>query len=128
MIIPLVAFYARNLDLLEMGDDAARQLGIHAERTRLLMVMAAVGLTSIATAAAGPIAFVALAAPQIARRLSGSASVPVISGALMGSTLLVAADLLSQRLPLIGNMPIGLTTGVLGGVYLLWLLARSKSI
>ena len=128
LIIPLVVFYARNLDLLEMGDNASRQLGIHAERTRLLMVMAAVGLTSIATAAAGPIAFVALAAPQIARKLTASPSVPVVSGALMGATLLISADLLSQRLPLAGNMPIGLTTGLLGGVYLLWLLARSKSI
>lgn len=70
----------------------------------------------------------ALAAPQIARKLTASPSVPVVSGALMGATLLVSADLLSQRLPLAGNIPIGLTTGLLGGVYLLWLLARSKSI
>lgn len=128
VIIPVVVTHARNLELVEMGDDVASQLGIHVERTRLILVMAAVGLTAIATAAAGPIAFVALAAPQIARRLTASPGVPMVSGALTGMALLLAADLASQHLPLASKMPIGLTTGLLGGLYLLWLLARSKSI
>lgn len=127
-IVPVAVIHARRLTLLEMGDDTARQLGVNAERTRLVMVMAAVGLTSIATAAAGPIAFVALAAPQLARRLGRSPDVPIISGAMMGMTLLLAADLLSQHFPINVQMPIGLTTGLLGGFYLLWLLTRSKSV
>ncbi len=128
LIIPVVLSFARNLNILEMGDDVARELGIPVERTRLVLVMAAVGLTSIATAAAGPIAFIALAAPQIARRLTASPGVPVVGGALTGMVLLMAADLVSQHLPLAANLPIGLTTGLLGGVYLLWLLARRTSI
>jgi iron complex transport system permease protein len=120
--------HARRIDLLEMGDDAARQLGVPIERTRLVMVLAAVALTAIATAAAGPIAFVALAAPQLARRLTASSQVPLVSGAVMGIVLLLGADLLSQRLPLNANMPIGLTTGLLGGLYLLWLLGRSRKV
>lgn len=127
-VLPIAILHARRLNLLEMGDDAARQLGVDAERTRLVMIMAAVGLTSIATAAAGPIAFVALAAPQLARRLSASPDVPVVSGAMMGMVLLLAADFASQHFPVNIHMPIGLTAGLLGGFYLLWLLVRSKSI
>ena len=128
LILPAAILHARRIDLLEMGDDAARQIGVPVERTRLVMVMAAVALTAIATAAAGPIAFVALAAPQLARRLTASSEVPLLSGAVMGVVLLLGADLVSQRLPIDANMPIGLTTGLLGGLYLLWLLARSRRL
>lgn len=126
LIAPLALFHGRRMNLLEMGDDTASQLGLAVERTRLTMVLAAVGLTAIATAAAGPIAFIALAAPQLARRLSGAGQVPLLAGALMGAVLLLAADLLSQRFAGAVNMPIGLTTGMLGGVYLLWLLASNR--
>lgn len=128
VILPVAILHARRLDLLEMGDDAASQLGVRTERTRLVMVMAAVGLTAIATAAAGPIAFIALAAPQLARRLTRSPDVPLAAGAAMGAVLLLAADLVSQRLPFNATMPIGLTTGMLGGLYLLWLLTRSRKV
>ena len=85
-------------------------------------------LTAIATAAAGPIAFVALAGPQLARRLTRSPEVPVVSAALMGMVLLMMADLISQRFPLNLSLPIGSTTGLLGGAYLLWLLTRSRTV
>lgn len=126
--VPLALYYAKSVNLLEMGDDAACQLGIQPERTRLTMVLVAVTLTSVATASAGPIAFVALAAPQLARRLTASSNVPLISGALMGATLLVGADLLSQHVPFGIKMPIGLTTGLLGGLYLLWILACHQNV
>nr|WP_245432902.1 iron chelate uptake ABC transporter family permease subunit [Mesorhizobium loti] len=127
-IVPVVVLNARQTTLLEMGDDIASQLGVVPERTRLTMVMAAVGLTAIATAAAGPIAFVALAGPQLARRLTSSPDLPLVSGALMGAVLLLLADLVSQRPPFQVNMPVGLTTGMLGGFYLLWLLTRKRTI
>lgn len=126
LIVPIAIYHARPLNILEMGDDTACQLGVPVERSRLVMVMAAVGLTSIATAAAGPISFIALAAPQLARRLTGSPDIPLVSGAIMGALLLLSADLVSQRFPLNLNLPIGLTTGLLGGFYLLWLLTRSR--
>ncbi|CAK9890589.1 MULTISPECIES: FecCD family ABC transporter permease [Pseudomonas] len=128
VIVPVVVCHARRIDLLEMGDDAASQFGIAPERTRLILVLTAVGLTAIATAAAGPIAFIALAAPQLARRLTGAPEVPLVSGALMGAVLLLGADLLSQRLAFNLNLPIGLSAGLLGGCYLLWLLSRSKRV
>jgi iron complex transport system permease protein len=126
-IVPVVLWCARRINLLELGDDAATQLGVHVPRTRLIMVMAAVALTAIATAAAGPIAFIALAAPQVARRLGLSPDVPLFTGAAMGAVLLLAADLLSQWAPVHLHLPIGLVTGLLGGVYLLWLLFRSRT-
>ncbi|MEN5093868.1 iron chelate uptake ABC transporter family permease subunit [Pseudomonas protegens] len=127
-IVPIALYHARRINLLEMGDATATQLGIAVERTRLIMVLAAVGLTAIATAAAGPIAFIALAGPQLARRLTRCAEVPLVSGALMGAVLLLTADLLSQRLAWYANLPIGLMTGLLGGFYLLWLLVHSRRI
>ncbi len=127
VIAPVAFWHARRLSLMEMGDDIARQLGVRVEMTRLATVLAAVGLTSIATAAAGPIAFIALAAPQLARRLTRAPALPLLSGALMGGVLLLAADLVSQNAPFRLNMPIGLTTGLLGGLYMLWLLTRWHS-
>ncbi|MFD2249543.1 FecCD family ABC transporter permease [Pseudochelatococcus lubricantis] len=128
VVMPVAILHARRIDLLEMGDDAASQLGVNVERTRLVMVMTAVGLTALATAATGPIAFIALAGPQLARRLTRSPGVPLVSGACMGAVLLLAADLLSQRFPFNVSLPIGLTTGLLGGFYLLLLLTRSPKV
>ena len=124
LIAPVAFWHARRLSLLEMGDEIACQLGVRVEMTRLVAVLAAVGLTSIATAAAGPVAFIALAAPQLARRLTLAPDLPLIPGALMGAVLLLAADVISQNIPFHLNMPIGLTTGMLGGMYMLWLLIR----
>lgn len=128
VIVPLVVAHARKLSLMEMGDDLARQLGIQVERVRLSMVIAAVVLAAVATGAAGPIAFVALAAPQLVARLTRSRTVPVISAAAMGACLLATADLVAQSLPLGLTLPIGRMTGVIGGVYLIWLLTRSKQV
>ena len=121
VLVPAALVLARPLALLEMGDDAARSLGVRAERSRLVLVFVAVGLTAVATASTGPIAFVALAAPQIARRLTRSATPGLIPAAMMGSLLLVTSDLAAQRLLSI-DLPVGVMTGALGGAYLCWLL------
>ena len=126
LFAPLVLLLSRRLNLLEMGDDMARQLGVSAGQSRAVLVLAAVGLCSIGTAATGPIAFIALAAPQIARRLTRAPQVPVITGAITGSVLLLGADLLSQAAPFDLTLPIGLTTGFLGGAYLLFIMASKK--
>jgi iron complex transport system permease protein len=123
VLVPAALALARPLALLELGDDAARALGVRAERSRLALVLIAVGLTAVATASTGPIAFVALAAPQIARRLTRSAAPGLVPAALMGALLLAAGDLAAQRL-LGADLPVGVMTGALGGVYLAWLLTR----
>lgn len=128
LLLPVLLVQGRSLGLLEMGDDVARALGVRVEASRLTSMAAAVGLTAVATAAVGPIAFVALAAPQLAARLTRSVQVPLGTGALMGAALMVACDLLTQRLPMTVHVPIGLMTGLVGGGYLLWLVTRSRSI
>lgn len=128
LLLPVLLVQGRSLGLLEMGDDVARALGVRVEASRLTSMAAAVGLTAVATAAVGPIAFVALAAPQLAARLTRSVQVPMGTGALMGAALMVACDLLTQRLPITVHVPIGLMTGLVGGCYLLWLVTRSRSI
>lgn len=128
LLIPLVGLLARRTSLVEMGDDLAQQLGVRVERTRVLMMLLAVCLAGLAVGAAGPIAFVALAAPQLVKRLTHSRGIPVISAAAMGACLLVFADLLSQILPMDLTVPIGRMTGIIGGIYLIWLLTRSKQV
>ncbi|WP_446428409.1 FecCD family ABC transporter permease [Leucobacter sp. 1207-22] len=122
--LPLLSVCARGLTLIEMGDDAAAGLGLRVERTRFIAMLIAVIAAALATAAAGPIAFIAFAAGQIARRLVNAPGVFIGLSALIGSLLLVAADLLTQNLNLGMRTPVGLVTSVLGGLYLLWLLAR----
>jgi iron complex transport system permease protein len=126
--IPVLIGFARRLDVLEMGDDQARQLGVHAERTRMVVMLVGVALTAASVAAAGPIAFVALAAPQVVGRITLAARVQVVGSALTGAALLVLADLLSTTLPVGVSLPVGLVTGVIGGVYLIWLLTRQRAV
>lgn len=128
VLAPILAALARRASLLEMGDDLAAQLGVRVEPTRIALIFVAVLLAAMATGAAGPIAFVALAAPQLVVRLTRSRSVPVISAAAMGAFLLVTADVVSQLLPWRVTVPIGRVTGVIGGLYLIWILTRSKQV
>lgn len=128
LIIPILIACARSLDVVEMGDDQATQLGSRPERIRQIAMFASVILTAAAVATAGPIAFVALASPQLAARLTQASRVQVVTSALTGATLLLASDLLSVNLPVNIAMPVGLTTGLLGGLYLLWLLTRTRGI
>lgn len=124
--IPLLLLFGRPLRMLEMGDDAAYALGVRGERVRIVVLLVAVVLVASATAAAGPISFVALTAPQLARRLTRSPGPNLLPAALMGAVLLVAADWVSQRLFGADQLPVGVLTGVLGGGYLLWLLATER--
>ncbi|MFI1440078.1 FecCD family ABC transporter permease [Streptomyces fructofermentans] len=126
VLVPLVLGNARELRTLEMGDDTAYALGVRVERTRLLLMAAAVLLTATATAAAGPVGFVALTAPQLARRLTRSPGPNLVPAMCMGATLLVVADWASQRAFGADQLPVGAVTGVLGGVYLLGLLVTER--
>ncbi|MEW2167129.1 iron chelate uptake ABC transporter family permease subunit [Streptomyces sp. NPDC007084] len=126
ILIPLVLGNARGLRMMEMGDDVSYALGVSVERTRLLLMVAAVLLTAGATAAAGPVGFVALTAPQLARRLTRSPGPNLVPSLCMGATLLIVADWASQRAFGADQLPVGVVTGVLGGVYLLWLLVTER--
>ncbi|MEU4443369.1 iron chelate uptake ABC transporter family permease subunit [Actinosynnema sp. NPDC050801] len=124
VLLPCALVLGRRLALLEMGDSAATGLGVPAERTRLALLAVSVGLAAVATAAAGPISFVALAAPQVARRLTGASGPGLAASALMGGLLLVVGDFAVQRLFPTTQLPVGIATGAIGGLYLVWLLAH----
>ncbi|WP_328746031.1 iron chelate uptake ABC transporter family permease subunit [Streptomyces sp. NBC_00285] len=126
VLVPLVLVNARGLRMMEMGDDVSNALGVRVERVRLLLLVAAVLLTAAATAAAGPVSFVALTAPQLARRLTRSPGPNLLPSLCMGATLLVTADWVSQKVFGADQLPVGVVTGVLGGVYLLWLLVTER--
>ncbi|MEU6509494.1 iron chelate uptake ABC transporter family permease subunit [Streptomyces sp. NPDC046942] len=126
VLVPLVLANARGLRMMEMGDDVANALGVRVQRVRLVLMVSAVLLTAAATAAAGPVSFVALTAPQLARRLTRSPGPNLVPSLCMGAALLVAADWASQCLFGADQLPVGVVTGVLGGGYLLWLLVTER--
>ncbi|POX44567.1 iron chelate uptake ABC transporter family permease subunit [Streptomyces sp. Ru72] len=125
VLVPLVLGNARGLRMMEMGDDVSSALGVRVERVRLLLMVSAVLLTAGATAAAGPVGFLALTAPQLARRLTRSQP-SLVASMVMGATLLIVADWASQRVFGADQLPVGVVTGVLGGAYLLWLLVTER--
>lgn len=116
------------MKLLEMGDDTAAALGVSVNKTRLILMFVGVSLTAVATAITGPIAFISLAAPQIARRLENSANVSLGSAALVGALLLLCADFIAQHGWEGSTLPVGLVTISLGGVYLVYLIIREGKL
>jgi iron complex transport system permease protein len=122
---PILLTRARDLTMLQLGDDTAAALGTRLERTRLVSIVAAVGLIAFATSATGPIAFVAFLAGPIVARLVGPGGSLLIPSALTGSLLVLAADFLGQ-FAFDTRFPVGVVTGVLGAPYLIFLLVRSN--
>jgi iron complex transport system permease protein len=121
---PVLVGLGPGLRMSEMGDDAALGLGVHVARNRLLALAFGAALCAVAVVSAGPITFIALAAPQIARRLTGAPTVQVIPSMAIGALLLLASDAVAQRVVPTVQLPVGITTLVLGGAYLAWLIAR----
>lgn len=120
----MILLLSKGLRMLEMGDDTARGLGVAVGRTRLLLIVTGVVLVAASTALAGPIAFVALVSPQIMHRLSPAPQLRLPLAALGGALLLLAADMVAQHLFLPYQLPVGVVTASLGGLYLLGLLLR----
>lgn len=124
LILAVAALLNTRMKLLEMGDDTAAALGVSINKTRLLLMFVAVSLTAIATAITGPISFISLAAPQIARRLKKDKNISLPSSAFVGALLLLSADLIAQHGLQGSTLPVGLVTISLGGLYLVYLIMR----
>ncbi len=122
---PVLLLQARRLSLMEQGDDSATALGVRVEQTRLFSILAAVALISFATAAAGPVAFVAFLSGPIAARVVGAGGSLMVPAALVGALLVGTADLLGQY-AFGTRYPVGVITGVLGAPYLVHLLIRTQ--
>ncbi|MEW1656944.1 iron ABC transporter permease [Streptomyces sp. NPDC093707] len=124
VLLPAVLWAARAQRTVSLDDDTATALGVHLGRTRLGLVAVGVALASMATGAAGPVDFVALLAPQIARRLTRTAQVPLFCSALLGAVVVVLGDLLARKLLAPTELPVGVLTAAVGAPYLIWLIVR----
>jgi iron complex transport system permease protein len=124
---PAALWAARARRGASFDDDTATALGVPLDRVRLGLAVLGVVLASTATGAAGPVDFVALLAPQIARRLTRTTAIPLLSSALTGALIVVVADLLARRLFSPIELPVGVLTAVVGAPYLMWLIVRTRS-
>lgn len=126
VLVPAALLASGWLRTLNLGDDVAAGLGTPVQRARLLVLVTAVGMVAFSAAAAGPVAFVALSSPQIAKRLVGSPTPPAVAGALTAAVVVLGSDLIARSLVPDAMLPVGVVTGVLGAPFLLWLLARAN--
>lgn len=127
VVSPIVIALTPALRTLQLGNDAARGVGVPVERAQATLVLVAVVLTAVATAAAGPIGFIAFVAPPITRRLVRT-PLTMVPAALVAAVLLLASDIVAQRAFAPTVLPVGVVTGVVGAPYLLYLLARANKI
>lgn len=125
VLVPTMLLQGRSLDALRLGDDTAAALGVRVGAVRLILIVGAVALLAFATAAAGPIAFVAFMAGPIAARLVGPGAGLLLPSGLVGALLVLLADLAGQ-FAFDGRYPVGVVTGVLGAPYLIYLLIRTN--
>ncbi|QEW04836.1 FecCD family ABC transporter permease [Microbacterium lushaniae] len=125
VLVPVLLASGRDLGVLRLGDESATALGVPVGRTRALLLIGGVALLAFATAAAGPIAFVAFMAGPIAARIVGPGASLGLPAGLVGVVLVLAADLIGQFA--FGNRyPVGVITGVLGAPFLVYLLIRTN--
>ena len=127
LALPLALRFARVLDALTLGDDSALSLGVALPRLRLLLVVLLAFCTGLAVSQAGLVAFVGLVAPHLVRRFAPAAhGFTLLASAATGAVLLLASDVLARALVAPQELPVGVLTAVLGGVYLLWLMHRQR--
>lgn len=125
--IPVIVgalFLSRPLRMMEMGDARARALGIRVEPARLALMALAIVATALVTAIAGPIPFVALAAPPIAHAITRTAGTSLAASMATGALLLSAADYVAQHGFAPVQLPVGVVTLCIGGAYFLWLIVK----
>jgi iron complex transport system permease protein len=127
VIIPLTLIAGGWLAGLQLGDDTAQSIGLSVQRSRLLLILLGVALAAIATAAAGPVGFVAFVSGPIARRLTGGTGTALIPAGLVGALVVSGADFAGQHL-LPVQLPVGILTAVIGAPYLIFLLIRSNRL
>ena len=122
---PVAFVLVRRLRVMQLGDDAAAAMGVALERSRMTVVATGCGLAAVVVAVVGPLGFVALLVPHVARAMAGVLTVRVLLlTALLGSVMLLSADLIAQRLFAPTVLPAGVVTAAMGGPYLLFVLRK----
>lgn len=124
VLLPLACWLRGSLLVLQLGDEVSHGLGVRLRPVQGLVITVSVLLCAAAVTTAGPISFVALAAPQIAVRLARRPAPLILTSAAVGALVMVLSDLLAQRALGSVDVPVGIATGVVGGLYLAWLLTR----
>lgn len=119
---------AGELDVLLLGEETARSLGLPARRLRLVLLALAAALAGAAVSFAGLLGFVGLIAPHMVRRLAGedSSARLLLAAALGGAALLTVCDVLARTLFAPYELPVGVVLSLLGGPFFLWLLLRQR--
>lgn len=125
VVLALAGWLAFQLSALALGDATAHVLGHHVSLAQVMQLLTATVLAAVAVSAAGPIAFIAFVTPQIARRIAGTATPPLVFSALCGALLLAAADLISRTL-IPWELPVGVFTAFVGAPVLLYLIIRTN--
>jgi iron complex transport system permease protein len=126
-LLPAVLWAARARRAVALDDDTAVALGVRLGRVRLGLATVGVLLAAVATGVAGPVDFVALLAPQTARRLTRGAQPPLLCSALAGALITVLADVVARLLFAPTELAVGVVTAAVGAPYLLWLIVADRS-
>jgi iron complex transport system permease protein len=125
--LTVLALLGRQLNVLQFGDEQARQMGLNVERSKLIIVVAASLVAATAVAFSGIIAFVGLIVPHVVRMLWGPdyrRTLPL--AILVGGSFLLAADVVARVILAPRELPVGVITAVVGAPFFLWLLYRTK--
>ncbi|MFM0502686.1 Fe(3+)-hydroxamate ABC transporter permease FhuB [Paraburkholderia caffeinilytica] len=124
----VTALFVRGLDILPLGETVALSLGVNLGFSRLALLLLAALMTGVATIVVGPLSFIGLMAPHLARMLGFRRAVAQLAGAaLLGAFILVLADWLGRNLLFPFQIPVGLLATLLGGLYFMWLMVRGKA-
>ena len=125
LLLPAAWCCAPGVRLLGCGEQLAQGLGVRVQGARPAALLVAVALAAVATAAAGPISFVAFLSAPLARRLAGHGSIALGASAGTGMVIVLGAELAGQNL--LGGMPAGIVTAMIGAPVLLWLVAAGRA-
>lgn len=127
VLLPLPFIFCRDLDTLGLGENKAATLGVSVNKTQILVLVLAVALSTTAVAICGPIAFLGLVAPHLARKLVGGRHRTLLPAAmLIGSLLLQISDILARVIDPPTELPAGILTAIIGAPYFFYLLMRTK--
>lgn len=123
LLLPLALLFCRDLDVLALGEWKAPTLGVSWQKSQILVLLLAVALATTAVAVAGPIAFLGLVAPHLARYLVGGAHRQLLPSAmLIGAMILLVADILARVIAPPIELPAGILTAIIGAPYFFYLL------
>ena len=127
VLLPLPFIFCRDLDTLGLGENKASTLGVTVNKVQISVLALAVALSTTAVAICGPIAFLGLVAPHLARRLVGGRHRTLLPAALIiGALLLQLSDILARVIDPPTELPAGILTAIIGAPYFFYLLMRTK--